>query len=293
MLDALVVPVEVAATYVDRIGKGDIPPRITETYEGDFNILKNNLNTCIDALNGLIAEMKRMSEEHNRGDIDIVIPADKFEGAYRVMAQGVNEMVAGHIAVKKKAMSCIAEFGKGNLDAPLEQFPGKKAFINDNIERLRASLREFIAEMIRMSEEHTKGDIDAVIPGEKFEGAYRVMAQGVNEMVGGHIAVKKKAMACIAEFGKGSLDAPLEKFPGKKAFINDNIERLRANLKEFIAEMKRMSDEHNRGDIDVVIPAEKFPGRVSRDGAGRERNGGRPHRGQEEGHGLHRRVRKG
>ena len=112
MLDALVVPVEVAATYVDRIGKGDIPPRITETYEGDFNILKNNLNTCIDALNGLIAEMKRMSEEHNRGDIDIVIPADKFEGAYRVMAQGVNEMVAGHIAVKKKAMSCIAEFGR-------------------------------------------------------------------------------------------------------------------------------------------------------------------------------------
>ena len=95
--------------------------------------------------------------------------------------------------------------------------------------------------MIRMSEEHTKGDIDAVIPGEKFEGAYRVMAQGVNEMVGGHIAVKKKAMACIAEFGKGNLDAPLEKFPGKKAFINDNIERLRANLKEFIAEMKRMS----------------------------------------------------
>ena len=43
-------------------------------------------------------------------------------------------------------------------------------------------------------------------------------------MVGGHIAVKKKAMACIAEFGKGNFDAPLEKFPGKKAFINDTIE---------------------------------------------------------------------
>ena len=45
-------------------------------------------------------------------------------------------MVAGHIAVKKKAMACVAEFGKGNFEAPLEKFPGKKAFINDTFEQL-------------------------------------------------------------------------------------------------------------------------------------------------------------
>ena len=44
-------------------------------------------------------------------------------------------------------------------------------------------------------------------------------------------------MACVAEFGKGNFEAALEKFPGKKAFINDNIEQLRANVKAFIAEM--------------------------------------------------------
>ncbi len=53
------------------------------------------------------------------------------------MAQGVNDMVAGHIQVKKKAMACVAEFGKGNFKAPLEQFPGKKAFINETIEQMR------------------------------------------------------------------------------------------------------------------------------------------------------------
>ncbi len=97
------------------------------------------------------------------------------------------------------------------------------------------------------------------------------MAEGVNKMVVGHIAVKKKAMACIAEFGKGNFDAELEKFPGKKAFINDTIERLRTNLKSFIAEMHRMSDEHNKGDIDVVIPVEKFEGAYQDDGPRRQR----------------------
>ena len=125
-------------------------------------------------------------------------------------------MVAGHISVKKKAMACVDEFSKGNFDARSEQFPGKKAFINDAIERLRGNIKRFIEEMNRMSDEHNKGDIDAAIPVDRFEGAYRTMARGVNEMVAGHIAVKKKAMACIAEFGRGNFEAPLERFPGKK-----------------------------------------------------------------------------
>ena len=92
-------------------------------------------------------------------------------------------MVAGHIAVKKKAMACLAEFGKGNFEAPLEKFPGKKAFINDTIEQLRSNLRTLMAEMDHMSAEHDRGDIDVNIPAEKFEGDYRKMAQGINDMV--------------------------------------------------------------------------------------------------------------
>ncbi len=260
MLSAVIQPLYVSATYIERLSRGEVPPKITEAYTGDFEGIKNGLNRCIDALSSFTAEMKHMADEHNSGDIDVVIPAANFEGAYRVMAEGVNGMVTGHISVKKKAMACVSEFAKGNFDAPLEKFPGKKAFINDTIERLRTTVQSFIAEMRHMSDEHTSGDIDVMIPGEKFEGTFRVMAEGVNGMVAGHISVKKKAMACVNEFAKGNYDAPLEKFPGKKAFINDTIERLRSTVQSFIAEMKHMSDEHNAGDIDVMIPGEKFEG---------------------------------
>ena len=55
-LDAIIGPLNVAAEYVDRIAKGDIPPKITDTYSGDFNEIKNNLNGCIDAVNLLRGE---------------------------------------------------------------------------------------------------------------------------------------------------------------------------------------------------------------------------------------------
>ncbi len=55
-LDAVIGPLNVSAEYVDRISKGDIPPKITDSYNGDFNEIKNNLNTCIDAVNALVAD---------------------------------------------------------------------------------------------------------------------------------------------------------------------------------------------------------------------------------------------
>jgi len=211
-------------------------------------------------LDGFVSQMHHMSDAHDKGDIDVVIPPDKFQGAFRTMAQGVNDMIAGHISVKKKAMACVEEFAKGNFDAPLEKFPGKKSFINDTIERMRSKIKSFIAEMKHMSVEHDKGDIEVFIPLDQFEGDYRVMAEGVNHMVAGHISVKKKAMACVEEFAKGNFDAPLEKFPGKKSFINDTIERMRSRIKSFIAEMKHMSVEHDKGDIEVFIPVDQFEG---------------------------------
>jgi methyl-accepting chemotaxis protein len=51
ILDAVITPLNFTANYIDRISKGDIPPQITDTYHGDFNTIKNNLNTLIVAMN--------------------------------------------------------------------------------------------------------------------------------------------------------------------------------------------------------------------------------------------------
>ena len=122
-------------------------------------------------LNFLVAEMNRMSDQHNNGDTDVRITAEKFEGAYKAVAAGVNDMVAGHITLNKKAMACVAEFGKGNFDAPLEKFPGKKAFINETIEELRGNFKAVVSGDIgqtlrRMAAKDFSRQVESQYPGE-------------------------------------------------------------------------------------------------------------------------------
>jgi methyl-accepting chemotaxis protein len=252
-------------SLTNRMADGDLAHRAQEERAtGEARELLAAVNALLEATTRPVSALRdaigHVTAEHDRGDIDVEIAASGFKGDLAVMATGINGLVGSHIAVKKKAMACIKEFSEGNFEAPLEKFPGKKAFINDTIETLRGNLKGLIAEMNQMSTEHDKGDIDVFVPVDKFKGDFAAMATGINGMVGSHIAVKKKAMACIKEFSEGNFEAPLEKFPGKKAFINDTVETLRANLKGLIAEMSLMSTEHDKGDIDVFVPVDKFKG---------------------------------
>jgi len=249
-------------TYLDALTNGefDHPIIATEQCQGTAQILQKNAVLLRDNIKNFIHDMQHMSSEHDKGDIDVVIDAAKFKGGFADMANGVNGMVLGHIAVKKKAMACIKAFGEGDFNAELEQFPGKKAFINDTIELVRDNLIGFTHDMQHMSSEHDKGDIDVVIDAAKFKGGFADMANGVNGMVLGHIAVKKKAMACIKAFGEGDFNAELEQFPGKKAFINDTIELVRGNLRSIVMDMGILSQAIVDGQLNTKVDASRHQG---------------------------------
>jgi methyl-accepting chemotaxis protein len=51
LVDAYAAPIKMTADYVARISRGDIPPKITDAYQGDFNTIKDNLNRCVDTVN--------------------------------------------------------------------------------------------------------------------------------------------------------------------------------------------------------------------------------------------------
>src|SRR5579884_3375314 len=147
------------AAAADKIASGDLTVTVSARSERDK--LGKALAKVLATLNRLMEDMTRMSREHDLGNIDATIPAKDFEGAFSEVANGINNMVGGHITVKKKAMACIAEFGHGNFEAPLEKFPGKKAFINDTIEQLRANLKALIVDADALVKASVAGELDA------------------------------------------------------------------------------------------------------------------------------------
>ena len=260
---AIVRPIRKAVAIANQLADGDMSAKIEVRGKDETAQLLLAMQNTIKSIQFVLSDMKHMSEQHDQGDIDVVINVAKFQGDYAIMAQGVNDMVNGHIMLNKKAMACVKAFGDGNLDEPLEQFPGKKAFINETIEQVRTKLKalqSILSDMTHMSEQHDQGDIDVMIDVTKYQGDYAIMAQGVNDMVNGHIMLNKKAMACAKAFGDGNLDEPLEQFPGKKAFINEIIEQVRTNIKALVSDTNMLAKSAVAGKLTTRADASKHQG---------------------------------
>ncbi len=125
-LGSVVGPLTVAANYIKKISEGDIPTKITKEYNGDFNTIKNNLNQCIDALNGLLSARTEMSRQHDLGFIDAEMPVDAFQGVYAEMAAGINTLAMSHIAVTMRVVEIVSKYAEGDLTVDMERLPGKK-----------------------------------------------------------------------------------------------------------------------------------------------------------------------
>jgi methyl-accepting chemotaxis protein len=111
MLDAVIGPLNVAANYVDRISRGDNPPQITDTYNGDFNLIKNNLNTLVAAMNEITASADEIANGNLTVDIRERSPQDKLMQALSAMVAGLTRTVgdirsiAGEVAAASQSIS--------------------------------------------------------------------------------------------------------------------------------------------------------------------------------------------
>jgi len=247
------------AEIANKFAKGDLSATI-EVAADDKSSVAYSIKVLQETLNGLVQSINHVTAQHDAGDIDCTVDASRLQGSYAAMANAVNTMLAGHTQLNRKAMSVVSAFGEGDFDAPLEQFHGKKAEVNETIEKLRSNIKTFIADMHFMAQQHDAGEIDVVMDTSKFSGAYLEISQGLNSMVGAHVGEKEQIIRMMRALGDGEFAVELPQYPGKKAEINKNLDRLKGKLQGIVDSVKWVTEEHDKGNIDMTLHAHMFKG---------------------------------
>ncbi len=145
ILDAVIGPLNVAAEYIDRISKGDIPPRITEKYNGDFNEIKNNLNELLDAMNKITGA----AEEISQGNLNVEIKERSSED--RLM-HALKDMVV----YLQEIASITNELAKGNLTVEARE-RSQKDILMQSLKEMLTNLREVVEQVTVAGENVASG----------------------------------------------------------------------------------------------------------------------------------------
>ena len=178
-LDAVIGPLNVAAEYVDRISKGDIPPKITDTYSGDFNEIKNNLNQCIDAVNALAADANMLSKAAVEGKLATRADAGKHQGDFRKIIAGVNDTLDAVIGPLNVAAEYVDRISKGDIPPKItDSYNGDFNEIKNNLNQCIDGLGGLI-ETSNVLQAMSVNDYTKRVEG-KYQGIYAKTGDAAN-----------------------------------------------------------------------------------------------------------------
>jgi methyl-accepting chemotaxis protein len=142
-LDAVIGPLNVAAEYVDRISKGDIPPKITDHFQGDFNEIKNNLNTAIDSIKGLVNDTTTLVDAALAGRLQTRADASRHSGDFARILEGVNQTLDAVVRPITEAAGVLTRVADQDLRAQVEgDYAGDHAAIKTSINSMVTDLRK-------------------------------------------------------------------------------------------------------------------------------------------------------
>jgi methyl-accepting chemotaxis protein len=160
-LDAVIGPLNVAAEYVDRIAKGNIPTKITDNYNGDFNEIKNNLNACIDAVNLLIADAGMLAKAAVEGKLATRADASKHDGDYGKIVEGVNKTLDAVIGPLNVAAEYVDRISKGNIPNKItDTYNGDFNEIKNNLNLCIDAVNALVADAAMLTQAAVEGKLD-------------------------------------------------------------------------------------------------------------------------------------
>lgn len=251
LLEAVINPLNMAADYVDNLSKGVIPSEITDNYQGDFNIIKNNLNACGQAIKALVEDVNQLAESSEAGKLEVRADADKHSGEYRNVIKGLNATLDAIITPLNMAANNVERIAEGDIpDEITEAYNGDFNAIKNNLNTCIAAINALVTDVKTLSEAASEGKVSVRADASQHNGDFRKIIEGMNdtlEMIVGPIGTVKVAVETIntasKEIAQGNAD--LSQRTEEQA---SSLEKTAASMEELSSTVKQNADNAKQAD---------------------------------------------
>jgi methyl-accepting chemotaxis protein len=266
MLDAVIKPLNVSAEYVDRISKGDIPPKITDSYNGDFNEIKNNLNTCIDAVDRLVADGVSLAQAAQEGKLATRADATKHQGDFRKLIEGFNLTLDNVIKPLNVSAEYVDRISKGDIPPKItDNYNGDFNEIKNNLNVCIDAVSALVADGVALAKAAQEGKLATRADATKHQGDFRKLIEGFNLTLDNVIKPLNVSAEYVDRISKGDIPPRItDNYNGDFNEIKNNLNNCIDNIKALVAATGGLIKASADGQLSTRADASKHQGEYRR-----------------------------
>ena len=260
-LDAIVVPLQETIEQIKHYSRGEMSGVLTAEYKGDFAELKKRLNFLAMTIKGVIDSAAFVKNEHDQGNIDIDIAAERFKGDFGVMANNINELVKSHIALQNRVVEVVQEYGKGNFSIDMDRLPGKKGQITAAVDGVKHSLVIMQSEITSLANAASSGNLSARADAGQFEHSFKDMVAGINATLDAVVNPLNVAANYVERIAHGDIPPKIiDRYQGDFNTIKNNLNTCIDAVNALVSDTKMLSDAALNGRIQTRADASRHQG---------------------------------
>ena len=254
-LDSVINPLMVAAGYIEQIGNGQIPAKITEAYKGDFDAIKNNINSCIDGLGGLV-EGNAVLGKMSYNDYSTKV-SGTYMGIYAEIAKSVN-LVSERIL---HTIDILGNISVGDLKDLLALKQTGKRSENDTLMptmiTMMESIKALVDETAMLSNAAVEGNLSTRGEAGKFRGEFAQIIAGINSTLDAVIEPITESAGVLEQVAIGNLQVKVRgDYKGDHAMIKEALNSTIDNLQSYISEISHVLTQIGGGNLELSIDSE-------------------------------------
>jgi methyl-accepting chemotaxis protein len=206
LLDAVVSPLLAAASYVDRIARGEIPERIEAEWPGEFDGVKRNLNACVDAVNALVSDANALAAAAVQGKLATRADPTRHQGDFRKIMEGVNATLDAMTAPLEAAAGCVAEIARGAIPEPIAApWSGDFARVKESLNGCIGAVNLLVRDIDALAQAAVEGQLRIRVDASVHQGDFRRIVEGVDRTLDAVVAPIDQATMALERLAERDL----------------------------------------------------------------------------------------
>src|ERR1022692_1651216 len=207
-------------------------------------------------------EIMRLVEASQEGHLSERGRADQFQGVYREMVQGINEMLDAILLPIGEGNRILGQISDGKIDELIAQnYKGDHEKMKQGINNIAVALQKLQAEMLRMSDFAKEGQLSERAKPDQFKGSYAEIVKGVNTTLDAILVPIGEGNRVLAQISNGKVDELMaQTYTGDHEKMKQAINNIAVAVQNLQAEMLRMSDFAKEGQLNERAKPDQFKG---------------------------------
>lgn len=195
-LDAVVGPLNAAAEFIRKVSVGADVDKVTEEYRGDFNLIKNSVNTCVDVLHGLLAEVSCLSQATAEGRLDSRGDVSRYQGTWATLLDGMNATLDSIVRPLDEAARVLNRVAEKDLTVRMEgDYKGDYAAIKHSLNTAMGALEETIVQTVEASGRVLSSAQGVTATVRQIGQASEQIAETINQVAAGSTEQSKISLS--------------------------------------------------------------------------------------------------